>query len=43
MYAHIFMCVHIHTYIEKMYICVHTEKEKRTERQKVANRELNDK
>lgn len=42
MYAHIFMCVHIHTYIEKMYICVHTEK-KRTERQKVANRELNDK
>lgn len=32
MYAHIFMCVHIHTYIEKMCICVHTEKKGQRDR-----------
>lgn len=43
MNAHIFMCVHVHIYIENVHMCIHKQREKETERQKVSKKELNDK
>lgn len=44
LYAHI-LCVYMYIHIQRKctYVYSHTEKEKETERQKVTERELNDK